>query len=327
VFYRLAALGCVMLWGCTEQPEWKPATLGLAHRPKADAQPKDFWMNGLGIKHIDGDQVRFEMTARKVIHCHRVTPLIHYENFDELRVESLNVLMPMAGDPGTGRSQTARSTPEHHATPFPSQKVKRRAGAGRITGSQVTGTASQPRRAPVSIRLPLQYLAGEFRGLNHSWVSREPGPDRATRGHDVLSRVLIDRIDMTLLTPMGPPITLHAGTAKLGTGFSVIQFEGAIVLEGKTCHITAPVMLGSSRHEELMFPAGLRKNGRIFRKATYMTLREDGSCHESRSKPGIHYHDVIEEQEASLVAAITKSMPFWAAFLLGPGLSALTPPK
>jgi len=296
-----------MLWGCTEQSEWTHAIPGPIHRPKANAQPKDFWMNGLGIKHIDGDQVRFEMTARKVIHCHRVTPLIHYENFDEIRVESLNVVMPMAGDPGTARSQ-----------PGPSR-------TGRQSG--VTGRYNPPRRVPVSIRLPLQYLAGEFRGLNHSWMSREPGPEQATRGHDVLSRVLIDRIDMTLLTPMGPPITLHAGTAKLGTGFSAIQFEGAVVLEGKTCHITAPMMLGSSRHAELMFPAGLRKNGRTFSKATYMTLREDGSCHESRSKPGIHYHDVIEEQEASLVAAITKSMPFWAAFLLGPGLSTLTPPK
>ena len=284
-------------------------------------------MNGLSIKHINGDQIRFEMTATKVIHRHRVTPLIHYENFDEIWVESLNAVMPMAGGSNSNIPNHASSRRNCKEGSDPRKGGECLVGAAHTVRSAAKDMTQNQHDAPASIRFPLRDLAEEFKAINHSWVTEVTRGDGASHGHDVLSRVVVDRVAFTFTGVPRLPITLRADRAKIGTGFSAVLFEENVVIQGQRCLISAPLVLGSGHYKELLFPLGFRKNGKHYKKTGYLTLLEDGTCRESSSKPRIVYHDVIEEQEAGFISAIKKDMPLWASFLLAPGLSTLVKPK
>ena len=180
-----AAICSVMLCGCSENDEWEPDSSRPMPWPHSEEQPKDFWMNGLSIKHINGDQIRFEMTATKVIHRHRVTPLIHYENFDEIWVESLNAVMPMAGGSNSNIHNHASSRRNCKEGSDPRKGGECLVGAAHTVRSAAKDMTQNQHDAPASIRFPLRDLAEEFKAINHSWVTEVTRGDGASHGHDV----------------------------------------------------------------------------------------------------------------------------------------------
>jgi len=136
---------------------------------------------------------------------------------------------------------------------------------------------------------------------------------------DLLSRLLFEKLILTVHISPQKKISISAARAKVNSDLQNIVFEGGIKVVGSDGTVINTDEAVWSRQYEGMYIPGSYNSGGIMhsRGKSFFSINSEGELVEVPSVPVIAYRDPLEEREKDFYATISKKMPGYARFMFG----------
>ena len=227
-----------------------------------------FWSKKFTRTHIEGDLVRFQITADELIMRRRKGRMIEFINYDELYFKGLAVVQPL----------------NTKVVKFDMSEINILMA---LNDKQVTGNNDDNSRMGKQI------------------VKQ---PDAGGLGNTLSRVLVDEiKVNFKPSNSKNQTIALTANYAKILTDTMTMRFEGNVNLEAAKCKISSTVAVWSNVHNGLFFSQPFLFNKKLYQPPAFFQITDNGKCQRVRSIHDVEYADKLDAVEDKIFRSMPMS--------------------